>query len=433
MFFNTLGGSVKTKVTSILLLGAVVTACSDSTSSIASPGLAPMAASAADASVQTIPNEYLVVLKRGANLDEEVARARAAGAEVMDTWRTALLGYSVRIPAARLASLRASRAIDFVEPNALMHTTVVFPCSVGGYASCSWGLDRISESTLPMDGNYVISNLAPSQGGNATAYVIDTGIRFTHSEFAITGGGTRATSGFDFVNNDPIANDDHGHGTHVSGTIGGTNYGVAKKVKLVGVKVCDSFGSCPTNAIVNGVNWVTANAVQPAVANMSLGGGANAAIDAAVTNSIASGIVYGIAAGNSNADACNFSPARVPTAITVAATGSFDGLVPPASPDARASYSNFGACVDLFAPGSQIKSSWNTSDVATNIISGTSMATPHLVGVAALFRSEKPTKTVAQVTAAIVGHATPGVVTGAGAGSPNRLLNSSLPTIAWQR
>ncbi|MBV6521567.1 MAG: Extracellular serine proteinase [Gemmatimonadaceae bacterium] len=418
------------KVTSFLLLGAVVTACSDSTSSIvgASTALAPMAASAADASVQVVPNEYLVVLKRGANLDEEVARARAAGAEVMDVWRDALVGFSVRIPGGKLNALRTSRNINWVEPNAVMHVSATYPCSIGGYANCSWGLDRISESFLPMDGNYVVSNRAPTEGGNATAYVIDTGIRFTHSEF-----GGRASSGYDFVNNDANAIDDHGHGTHVSGTIGGAKYGVAKKVKLVALKVCNSLGSCPTNAIISGVNWVTANKVQPAVANMSLGGGANAAIDAAVTNSIAAGIVYGISAGNSNANACNYSPARVATAITVAASGSYDGLVPPAQPDARASYSNYGTCVDIFAPGSQIKSAWYTSDVATNTISGTSMASPHVVGVAALYRSEKPAKTVAQVTAALVGHATNGVITNPGAGSPNKLLNSSLPTIAWNQ
>ncbi len=423
---------MKKQLGSALLLATVVSACSDNaTNPMATASLAPMAASAADPSVQQIPNEYMVVLKKGSDLRAEVARARGLGAEVMDQWQHALLGYSVRIPGSQLNALRASKAIQWVEPNAVMHVSTVYPCSTGGYANCAWGLDRISESNLPMDGNYVISNAAPTHGANATAYSIDTGILLTHSDF-----GGRARFGADFIRNPPAPGDDHGHGTHTSGTIGGTTYGVAKSVQLVSVKVCNSAGSCPTTAIVNGVNWVTADAAthKPAVANMSLGGGANATIDAAVTSSIASGIVYGIAAGNSfGADACTQSPARVPTAITVGATGSNDGLVPPASPDARANYSNIGTCLDIFAPGSQIKSAWNTSNTATNIISGTSMATPHVVGVAALFLSEKPTKTVAQVTAAIVNHATNGVVTNPGAGSPNKLLNSSLPTIAWQQ
>jgi subtilisin family serine protease len=300
---------------------------------------------------------------------------------------------------------------------------VTQPCSPNGYNLCSWGLDRIDEQNLPMDGVWFQPPQVPGQGSNVHAYVIDTGIRFAHNEF-----GGRATTAPDFVNGDASSDDDHGHGTHVAGTIGGTTYGVAKQVQLVAVKVCNAGGSCPTNAIVGGVDWVTQNAIQPAVANMSLGGGVNPATDAAVTASIASGVVYGIAAGNNfGFDACQISPARVPTAITVAASGSFDGAVPPAQPDARASFSNIGTCVDLFAPGSQIKSAWNTANNATNIISGTSMATPHVVGAAALFRSLFPNKTPAQVAQAIVNNSTPNKITNPGAGSPNKLLRTSIP------
>lgn len=422
---------MRTTSAGVLAVVVLLSACSaDSVAPTNDAALAPMAASAADASVQQVPNEYLVVLRPKANLRAEVARARGLGGYVMDTWEHALTGYSVRLSGAHLGALRRSSAIAFVEPNAVMHVSAIYPCAVGGYANCSWGLDRISERSLPMDGNYVIPNRAASKGANVHAYVIDTGIRFTHSEF-----GGRATSGYDFVNNDSDANDDNsvGHGTHVAGTIGGANFGVAKNVQLVAVKVCNATGSCPVNAIVNGVNWVTANAVQPAVANMSLGGSANATIDAAVSNSIASGIFYGIAAGNnSGVDACLLSPARVATATTVAASGRNDGMIPPAAPDERASYSNIGACVDIFAPGSTIRSANNASDVATALLSGTSMATPHVVGAAALYRSEFPTRTVAQVQAVLVGHATNGVIVNAGAGSPNKLLNVSVPAITSQ-
>ena len=212
------------------------------------------------------------------------------------------------------------------------------------------------------------------------AYIIDTGIRFTHSDF-----GGRATSGFDAVDGGS-ADDCNGHGTHVAGTVGGATYGVAKGVQLVAVRVLNCQGSGTNAQVVGGIDWVTANAVKPAVANMSLGGGANSSIDTAVNNSINSGVTYAIAAGNGNAlgqrqNACNYSPARVPNAITVGATQ---------NNDAAASFSNFGTCVDIFAPGVNITSSWSTSDTATNTISGTSMATPHVAGAAALLLQANP-------------------------------------------
>jgi hypothetical protein len=240
------------------------------------------------------------------------------------------------------------------------------------------------------------------------AYIIDTGIRFTHTTF-----GGRAVSGRDTVDNDNDATDCNGHGTHVAGTVGGSQYGVAKGVALVGVRVLDCNGSGTTAGVVAGVDWVTANAIKPAVANMSLGGGLDTTLDNAVAGSIASGVTYGIAAGNSNANACNFSPARVPAAITVGATDINDN---------RASFSNFGTCVDIFAPGVNITSSWLTSDTATNTISGTSMATPHVVGVAALIASANPSFTPQQVRDRMVADATTGVVVNPGTGSPNRLL-----------
>jgi subtilisin family serine protease len=239
-----------------------------------------------------------------------------------------------------------------------------------------------------------------------TAYIIDTGIKYSHSDF-----GGRATFGYDAVGSGGV--DCNGHGTHVAGTVGGTAYGVAKAVKLVGVRVLNCAGSGTNAGVIAGVNWVTQNAKKPAVANMSLGGGVSTALDNAVASSITSGVTYALAAGNSTANACNSSPSRVASAITVGAT---------TSTDAKASYSNYGTCLDIFAPGSSIKSDWYSSDTATNTISGTSMASPHVAGAAALVLAANPSFTPAQVRDNLVNSSTPNKVTSPGTGSPNRLL-----------
>ncbi len=247
------------------------------------------------------------------------------------------------------------------------------------------------------------------------AYVIDTGIRFSHSQF-----GGRAVSGYDSVDGGS-ADDCNGHGTHVSGTIGGSTYGVAKGVTLVGVRVLNCQGSGSNSGVIAGINWVTTNhlAGQPAVANMSLGGSASSALDTAVQNSIADGVTYAVAAGNENTNACNGSPSRVANALTVGAT---------TRTDARASFSNYGTCVDVFAPGQDITSAWLTNDTSTNTISGTSMATPHVVGVAALYLQGNTGASPATVSNAITSTATTGQLTSIGTGSPNRLLYSLLTT-----
>jgi hypothetical protein len=241
-------------------------------------------------------------------------------------------------------------------------------------------------------------------------YVIDTGVLGSHNEFA-----GRMGSGYTAINDGRGTTDCHGHGTHVAGTTGGTTYGVAKQVTIHPVRVLACNGSGPNSGVIAGVDWVTANHVKPAVANMSLGGGASTALDNAVQNSIAAGVSYAVAAGNENTNACTRSPARAPNAVTVGAT---------TSSDARSSFSNYGTCLDLFAPGSSITSAWSTSPTATNTISGTSMASPHVAGALALYLQANPSASPAAARNALVANATPGKVGSPGSGSPNLLLYS---------
>ncbi|HEU5155770.1 MAG TPA: S8 family serine peptidase [Streptosporangiaceae bacterium] len=356
-----------------------------------------------------LDGQYLVVLKDNAGLRSKGVTSVARGlAERHDgtvgyTYQRALRGFSVRMSEREAKELAANPAVSFVEQD---HEVHIFDVQQN---PPSWGLDRIDQRNLPLNNAYNFDATA----SNVHAYVIDTGVRITHQTF-----GGRASNGRDTVSNDNVAQDGNGHGTHVAGTIAGSQYGVAKGAQIVAVRVLNNSGSGTTAGVVAGIDWVTANAIKPAVANMSLGGGADATLDNAVSNSINSGITYAIAAGNGDLlgrplNACTQSPARVPAAITVGATQ---------QNDAKASFSNIGTCLDIFAPGVGITSSWNTSDTATNTISGTSMATPHVAGAAALILAGNPSASPQQVRDTMVNNATTGVVGSPGTGSPNRLL-----------
>jgi len=325
------------------------------------------------------------------------AMANQAGGSPTFIYENALKGFAGGFPEAGIEALRRNPNVAFVEADQVMTISTT-------QSNATWGLDRIDQRDRPLNATYVHN----ADGSGVRAYIIDTGILATHTEF--TG---RMLAGYDAVTSGGSANDCNGHGTHVAGTVGGTTWGVAKNVRLVPVRVLGCTGSGTTSGVIAGVDWVTANHVKPAVANLSLGGGASSALDNAVANSIAAGVTYAVAAGNSNADACNYSPARTPTALTVGAT---------TSSDARASYSNFGGCLDIFAPGTSITSAWHTSTNATNTISGTSMASPHVAGVAALILQGSPTNTPSQVGQEMIALASTGKVSSAGTGSPNRLL-----------
>ena len=334
------------------LASLAIAACSDAPAPLA-PTSARPDASAAATHGSPIAGRYIVVFRQGADVNREASRiATKLGGKIRHTYHSALRGMAIELPDAAAAALASDPSVATVEQDQVMSIVTT-------QSGATWGIDRIDQRPLPLDGSYTYN----ADGSGVTAYIIDTGILFSHSEF-----GGRAVTGVDEVTAGGNAADCHGHGTHVSGTVGGATYGVAKNVSLVAVRVLDCSGNGTNSGVIAGVDWVTANHRSPAVANMSLGGGLSSALDQAVANSIASGVTYGIAAGNGNIfgiaqDACSTSPADVASAITVSATD---------NTDTKASWANYGTCVDIFAPGVNITSSWFTGTTAANTIRGTS-------------------------------------------------------------
>ncbi|MFJ4876429.1 S8 family peptidase [Streptomyces sp. NPDC088745] len=344
-----------------------------------------------------VAGSYIVMLDQKA---DKKALAKTYGGELKRNYTAAINGFSASgLTETEAKRLAADPAVAKVVQNKKFHADATQDNPP------SWGIDRVDQADTAPDKKYTYPD---SAGEGVTAYVIDTGVRVSHQDF-----GGRASSGFDAIDNDDDADDGNGHGTHVAGTIAGTAHGVAKKAKIVAVRVLDDSGSGTTEQVVAGIDWVTAHHKGPSVANMSLGGSADPALDAAVQKAIASGVTFAVAAGNDAGDAKDHSPARVPEAITVASS---------AEGDTQSDFSNFGAPVDLYAPGSDITSSWNDSDDGTKTISGTSMATPHVVGAAAVYLAGHQDATPAQVAAALTGAATPDKISNASPGTANKLL-----------
>lgn len=351
---------------------------------------------------QAIPDRYIVVLQpRVANPGAEArAMAAAAGGQVERVFSTALKGFSARLPAVAVSRLAQNPNVLSIEPDR------VIGLAAGSQNNAPWGLDRIDQVDRPLSTTY--DYLAT--GAGVRAYIIDTGIRASHSDF-----GGRTLPGFTAISDGNGSNDCNGHGTHVAATVGGSQWGVAKAAALVPVRVLGCDGSGSYSGVIAGVDWAAAQTHRPAVANLSLGGPTSDALDQAIAGATASGLSMVVAAGNSNADACNYSPARAPSAITVGAT---------TSSDARANYSNFGPCLDLFAPGSAITSAWYTSDFASASLNGTSMAAPHVAGVVALVLEKNPNASAASVTELLLGTASVNKLSSIGRRSPNLLVYS---------
>ncbi|MCU4441748.1 S8 family peptidase [Acinetobacter pittii] len=353
-----------------------------------------------------IKNQYIVILNKDVGSSNEFAQgiAKQHGGKVLQTYDAVLKGFAIYLPdvagTAFVEAIKKNPKVVSVENDTIMKIDATTQ------SNPDWGLDRIDQRNLPLDSAYSYLQT----GSGTTAYIVDTGILSTHQQFS-----GRVLSGYTAISDGNGTSDCHGHGTHVAGTVGGSTYGVAKNVSLVPIRILGCDGSGASSNVIAGLDWILKNGKKPAVVNMSLGGEANTSLDSAVENLFNNGYVIVVAAGNSNTDACSTSPARVSKAITVAATD---------STDARASYSNYGSCVDIFAPGSQINSSWIGSNTATKVLNGTSMATPHVAGVVTEMVQSTPTATPQTISTNLLNQASSNVVKNP-SGSPNRLLYKS--------
>lgn len=353
-----------------------------------------------------IKNQYIVILNKDAGPSIDFAQniAKQHGAKVLQSYDNVLKGFAIYLP--------ETAATAFVEamkknPQVLsVENDIVMKIDATTQSNPDWGLDRIDQKALPLNSAYSYLQT----GSGTTAYIVDTGILSSHQQFS-----GRVLSGYTAISDGNGTTDCNGHGTHVAGTVGGSTYGVAKNVNLVPIRILGCDGSGASSNVIAGLDWILKNGKKPAVVNMSLGGDASTSLDSAVENLFDNGYVMVVAAGNSNTDACSASPARVSKALTVAATD---------STDTRASYSNYGSCVDIFAPGSQINSSWIGSNTATKVLNGTSMATPHVAGVVAEMLQSTPTATPQTISTNLLNQASSNVVKNP-SGSPNRLLYKS--------
>ncbi len=375
-----------------LLLPLALVACQDSSEPLTPSTAEPVPSLSQGQSGSRIPGQYIIVFKEGVTDAPGLARRLTAanGGSLLFTYEHAIKGFAAKLPDAAATALRNNPNVAYVEQDQVMR-------AIATQSNATWGLDRV-DARSGLDGSYTYN----VTGSGVNSYVIDTGILLSHQDF-----GGRAVTGFDAVTAGGTATDCNGHGTHVAGTMGGSTWGVAKGTKLHAVRVLGCNGSGAYSGVIAGVDWVTANHVKPAVANMSLGGGVSTALDDAVNRSIAAGVSYSIAAGNGDrlglqVDACTVSPARVGAAMTIGAT---------TQSDAKTSWSNYGNCVDFFAPGYQITSAWYTGNTATNTISGTSMAAPHVAGAAALYLETNKSATPQQVRDALYDATTKGIVT----------------------
>ena len=350
-----------------------------------------------------IKNQYIVILNKDAGLSTDFAQniAKQHGGKILQSYDTVLKGFAIYLPdtaaTAFVEAMKKNPQVISVENDTVMKIDVT------NQSNPDWGLDRVDQKALPLNSTYSYSQT----GSGTTAYIVDTGILSSHQQFS-----GRVQAGYTAISDGNGTTDCNGHGTHVAGTVGGGAYGIAKNVSLVPIRILGCDGSGASSNVIAGLDWILKNGKKPAVVNMSLGGDASASLDSAVENLFNNGYVMVVAAGNSNTDACNSSPARVSKAITVAATD---------NTDTRASYSNYGSCVDIFAPGSQINSAWIGSNTATKVLNGTSMATPHVAGVVAEMLQSAPTATPQTISTNLVNQASSNVVKNP-SGSPNRLL-----------
>ncbi|MDO7395815.1 S8 family peptidase [Acinetobacter baumannii] len=353
-----------------------------------------------------IKNQYIVILNKDAGPSKDFAQniAKQHAGKVLQSYDTILKGFAIYLPdtagAAFIEAMKKNPHVLSVESDTIVNIDATTQ------SNPDWGLDRIDQKALPLNSTYSYLQT----GSGTTAYIVDTGILSSHQEFS-----GRVLSGYTAISDGNGTTDCNGHGTHVAGTVGGTTYGVAKNVNLVPIRILGCDGSGASSNVIAGLDWILKNGKKPAVVNMSLGGATSSSLDSAVENLYNNGYVMVVAAGNSNTDACTSSPARVSKAITVAATD---------NTDTRASYSNYGSCVDIFAPGSQINSSWIGNNTATKILNGTSMATPHVAGVVAEMLQSTPTASPQTISTNLLNQASSNVVKNP-SGSPNRLLYKS--------